>query len=141
MTNPAASAGTPSFLVQMDGSDPVRTSTTSQTFTGLAAGAHGVTVVLVDANGSPIPGGRASVQFTIAPQTAQPATQGPGAASQGGPSDPRNLDLGGYSFQKPDPNHASAEDLPKANSPLPLISVIGFGILVGGIVSAMKTRS
>lgn len=144
MTNPAAYAGTPNFLVQLDGSDPMRTSTTSQTFTGLAAGSHSVTVILVDVNNTPIPGGRASVQFTVAPQNAQPATtqSGPAAASKGGPSDPRRLDLAGYTFQKPDPDHASADaDLPKASSPLPLISVIGFGILVGGIVSAMKTRS
>lgn len=142
MTNPAAYAGTPNFLVQLDGADPVRTSTTSQTFTGLSSGTHSVTVILVDANDTPIPGGRASVQFAVAPQNAQPASTQGASASQGGPSDPRSLDLAGYTFQKPDPDRASADaDLPKASSPLPLISVIGFGILVGGIVSAMKTRS
>ena len=33
-----------------------------------------------------------------------------------------------------------AIDLPNANSSLPLLSVIGFGILVGGVLSALKTR-
>ena len=31
-------------------------------------------------------------------------------------------------------------DLPTANSSLPLLSVIGFGILVGGVLSALRTR-
>lgn len=130
LTTPAAYAGTPNYLVQLDGSDPVRTSTTAQTFTGLAAGAHSVTVTLVDANDTPVPGGRASVQFVVAPQTQQPAatqgTTGPG---------------GDISSNSGSGNAQAESDLPKASSPLPLISVIGFGILVGGIVSAMKTRS
>lgn len=134
LTNPGAYAGTPNFLVQLDGLDAVRTSTTSQTFTGLAPGAHSVTVTLVDANDTPIQGGRASVQFVVAPQQRQPAAQG--AAPPSG--DDQNLELASTA-QNTDPQ--AAPDLPKASSPLPLISVIGFGILVGGIVSAMKTRS
>lgn len=136
LTNPGASAGTPNFLVQLDGNDPVRTSTTEQSFTGLAPGAHSVTVILVDANDSPIQGGRASVQFVVG----QPGGQA-GTGGQGDPkSDDKKLELAGVKFQKPTADNADA-DLPKASSPLPLISVIGFGILVGGIVSAMKTRS
>lgn len=138
LANPGAYADTPNFLVQLDGGDPVRTSTTDQSFTGLAAGAHSVTVSLVDANDTPIPGGSATVQFVVAPQNGSPASQGTGQPK----ADNRDLQLGGYNFQKPDPTKDTADaDLPKANSPLPLISVIGFGILVGGIVSAMKTRS
>lgn len=134
LINPAAYAGTPDFLVQLDGTVPVRTGATEQGFTGISAGAHSFTVALLDANGSPVPGGRASVQFTVA---TQPASSGGGQTA-----DQRKLDLGGHTFQKPDPAQSSADaDLPKASSPLPLISVIGFGILVGGIVSAMKTRS
>ena len=34
-----------------------------------------------------------------------------------------------------------AEALPETGSVLPLLSLIGFGVLVGGIASAMKTRS
>jgi disulfide bond formation protein DsbB len=33
-----------------------------------------------------------------------------------------------------------AESLPAAGSALPLLSVIGFGVLLGGIASALKTR-
>ena len=36
---------------------------------------------------------------------------------------------------------ARREALPETGSVLPLLSVIGFGVLVGGIASAMKTRS
>lgn len=137
LVSPAAYAGTPNFLVQLDGTEPVRTTSTEQNFTGLATGVHNITVLLVDGNDSPIPGGRASVQFTITPQTAQPGSQTSVPASE----EARKLKLGGYQFQKPDPTQSAEPDLPKASSPLPLISVIGFGILVGGIVSALKTRS
>jgi hypothetical protein len=125
LVNKNAYPGTPNFRVQMDGNDPITTSETQQAFTGLAPGAHTVTIQMVDANGTPVPGGRASIQFFVSLQTSKPAGNAPqGAASISGPSD-----------QQDDP------DLPPASSPLPLISIIGFGILVGGIVSAMKTRS
>ena len=32
------------------------------------------------------------------------------------------------------------QELPSAAGALPLLSVIGFGVLLGGIASAMKTR-
>src|SRR5512146_337078 len=67
LTNPAAVPGTPNFLVQMDVRDRITTSQTQQVFTGLSAGAHTVTVELVDANGAPIQGGRAAMQFFVAP--------------------------------------------------------------------------
>jgi hypothetical protein len=34
----------------------------------------------------------------------------------------------------------SSNDLPGGSSSLPLLSVIGFGILVGGVISALRTR-
>lgn len=78
-----------------------------------------------------------SQPLRMASPAAQPAGQG---STQPKASD--RLDLAGSTFQKlaADPKTVDS-DLPKAGSPLPLISVIGFGILVGGIVSAMKTRS
>jgi hypothetical protein len=138
LVNPGAYTGTPNFFVQLDGDEPVRTSTTGQNFTGLAPGTHSVTVTLVGANDTPVPGGRAEGQFLVAPQNGAPASQ----RTDKPKADNRNLQLGGYNFQKPNPTKETADaGLPKANSPLPLLSVIGFGILVGGIVSAMKTRS
>ncbi len=141
LTNPAAVPGTPNYLVQLDGSDPITTSQTQQVFTGLSTGAHTVTVELVDANGAPIQGGRAAVQFFVAPLPAQPATKTPGGVANAAPS--RELKIAGFKFQRPDPAMLNKDDsnLPPASSPLPLISIIGFGVLVGGLVSAMKTRS
>ena len=48
--------------------------------------------------------------------------------------------------QSPDGSRRSAEAddndaaLPGSNSSLPLLAVIGFGVLAGGITSAMRTR-
>lgn len=141
LTNPAAVPGTPNFLVQMDGRDPITTSQTQQVFTGLSAGAHTVTVEVVDANGTPIQGGRAAVQFLVAPPAQPGATTPPGSAS--GTPAKRELNIAGFKFQRPDPSllYQDESTLPPSSSPLPLISIIGFGVLVGGIVSAMKTRS
>lgn len=141
LINPAASAGTPNFLIQMDGNDPITTSSTQQAFTGLTVGAHTVTVQMVDANGTPIPGGRAAIQFFVtAPRSANSPQ---GSASTNAPGAGKSLKIGGFTFQQPDPAMASQDDpdLPPASSSLPLISIIGFGILVGGVISAMKTRS
>jgi len=35
----------------------------------------------------------------------------------------------------------TGQNLPRADSDLPLLSVIGLGVLVGGMVSAFRTRS
>jgi hypothetical protein len=142
LVSPTAYAGTPNFLIQMDGNDPIATSQTQQAFTGLAAGAHTVTVQMVDANGTPVPGGRAAIQFFVATPNANPAGSSPQGKTSKTPASSHELKLGAVTFQQPDPKVPQDDsDLPPASSPLPLISIIGFGILVGGIVSAMKTRS
>jgi hypothetical protein len=46
-----------------------------------------------------------------------------------GPSEAPNSDLANSSF-----------NLPAASSSLPLLSVIGFGVFVGGLISALRTR-
>jgi len=139
LINPSAYAGTPNFQLQMDGNDPVTTSATQQPFTGLASGAHTITVQMVDANGTPVPGGRAAVQFFVSPATTQTGERPPGAASTTVPRKP--FSFAGLKFLAQPKVEDVDSDLPPASSPLPLISIIGFGILVGGIISAMKTRS
>jgi len=140
LINPRAAAGSPNFRVQLDDGDPVLTTTTEHTFTGLSAGSHTVTVTLVDANETPIAGSRAEVRFVmLAPA---PAT-GTESVSDGqadvlppaAPARPRVLlaSTGGSRSQQ-------GEDLPASGSALPLLSVIGFGVLLGGIASALKTR-
>jgi hypothetical protein len=41
---------------------------------------------------------------------------------------------------QPEPAPADRNSLPEAGGALPLLSVIGFGVLLGGIASALKTR-
>jgi hypothetical protein len=112
LSNPNAVPGTPNYRVQLDSRDAVQTSSTNQQFTGLTAGVHNVSVWLVDANGTPINGSHATVQFILVPP--QPAPQ-------------------------PD-TQAPKEPLPAGSSPLPLLSVVGLGVLCGGLISALKTR-
>jgi hypothetical protein len=123
LTNPGASAqASPNFRVQLDNQDPVLTTATQESFSGLSPGVHNVTVQLVDANNTPVTGASASVQFTIVnPNSQAPARGTPPRAATEDDGDTSSI-------------------VPSAGSPLPLLSVIGFGVLVGGIVSALKTR-
>ncbi len=136
IVNPASSAGTPNFLIQLDGQDPVRTTSMEQSFTGLAPGAHTVTVQMVDANNTPIPGSRAAVQFVVLPQSNATPPHTPTANN----TSPADGSVQNRQGGPQDAGVAAQEPLPSASSLLPLISVIGFGVLVGGIASAMKTR-
>lgn len=154
LTNPSASAGAPNFLVQLDGNDPIRTTSTEYNFTGLAPGPHSVTVTVVDANDTPLSGGRAVVPFLVSQPAAQPATntpqQGTPSQQQQPHSQPRQASPGGMAYYSqpqvqvagfaPPPSLSDDDKLPPASSALPLLSVIGFGVLLGGIASAMKTR-
>lgn len=133
-TNPAATPS-PNFRVQFDGRDPLITATTSATFTGVKPGQHIVTVDLVDANNVPVAGARAQVSFSILPPASQPA----GSMVRLRPPDPILMRAALAEPMQPlpaDPGPA----LPPAAGALPLLSVIGFGVLLGGIASAMKTR-
>lgn len=130
LENPGlAAAGFPNFSIQLDGRDPVVTAQTRQNFTGLNAGPHVVVVQLVDANNTPIPGSRAETRFTVAPPAVQPQAAPP-PGEQGNPALPQND--AAISDQ--------GEPLPAASTALPLLSLIGFGALLGGVLSAMRTR-
>ena len=130
LTNSAASAAsTPTFQLQLDGHHPVTTSSSEYTFTGLAPGAHKVTVQLVDANDTPIPGASNQVQFFIVQPTAALRRKARLLAAA----------LRLEKRQQP-VKDIEGHELPSAGGALPLLSVIGFGALLGGIASAMKTR-
>jgi len=49
-------------------------------------------------------------------------------------------DTSGTASQAKGPAHNDADPLPGSSSSLPLLAVIGFGVLAGGITSAMRTR-
>ena len=151
VTNPGATVNTPTFVVQLDSRDPVQTTSSDQSFSGLKPGTHTVSVQLVDANGTPIMGSRAQVQFIVSPQ--QPTSVPPtpprlaGIESGGERGAPRlqsvAFDQTPSSTQKDSRQQTAADgddSLPHSGSALPLMSLIGFGVLVGGITSALKTR-
>jgi hypothetical protein len=151
VTNPAAAVNNmPTFQIQLDGGDPVRTSSTDHTFTGLRPGEHTITVVLVDANDTPIIGTRSEVRFVVAPQESAPAQSPSGSASVASERVARLVNASARQQSsdatQTEPTQAGAttdsdgSPLPSTGSALPLLSVIGFGVLVGGIASAMKTR-
>lgn len=140
-------AGEPSFLVQLDGTDPVRTTSTEQAFTGLAPGAHSVTVQLLDASGTSLPASTATVNFEVALPTSSPSAQDSTPQPEGNTTStaaipvPSDKQAAQSTSGKQQPQNSPAQQpLPPANSTLPLISVIGFGVLIGGIASAMRTR-
>src|SRR5207248_9353647 len=123
---------TPSFQVRLDDSSPVATTSTEQTFTGVRRGAHRASVQAVDANNVPVRGTLAEVQFVILPES----EQAPGAASgTAGPGlvAPAKRGAG----IKP---AALEEEMPQSSTSLPLLAIIGFGVLAGGITSAMRAR-
>lgn len=136
LSNPSASAsGTPNFRLRLDSQDPVTTTSTEYSFSGLTPGAHTVHVQLVDANGTPVQGAQATVQFTVLRQASR--LHGPQAIAAALRLDP-GKDI------RVAPAHPAAqtasETQPQQRGGLPLLSVIGFGVLLGGIASAMKTR-
>jgi hypothetical protein len=134
LANPAvAAASTPNFRLQLDTSTPVNTTDTEYTFTGLKPGPHAIAIQLVDANGTPIPGSSATVKFKVVaqgtPRAAAPETRILAASLVPVPDRERSL-----------PNASRQNPVPDNRGALPLLSLIGFGVLAGGIVSALKTR-
>jgi len=126
LTDSAASAApSPTYRVQLDRRDPVETLDTSYSFTGLAPGAHLVFVELVDANHTTITGSRAIAHFT---------TYTPNASQTTGALAPPHV----VKANLPIPEREDA--LPNSGGELPLLALIGFGVLAGGTISAFRGR-
>ncbi len=138
LTNGGASAsGTPNFQVKLDSQDPVTTNATNYTFTGLKPGPHTISVQLVDANGTPIMGARSEAQFVVVQQ----AGTAPSPSAAIFLQHPRSSMIqAAMRVEEPKAPGATQEELSSAAGALPLLSVIGFGVLLGGIASAMNTR-
>ena len=118
----ANAARSPTYELRIDGRDPVQTTETNYTFNGLQPGNHNVVVQVVDANGAPVSGTRSEVHFTVAATSA--LANAAAVQTSNLPPLPQPL----------------ANDMPNGNGSLPLLSIIGFGILVGGVISALRTR-
>ena len=151
LSSPVSASGSPTFRLQLDGHDPVDTTDTSYTFTGLAPGTHTVSIVAIDANSTPIGGTQAQVQFSVVQNPPAPGTQSPGAqlltsgklvnAAYRDQSKPASqADAGQTGAQPATQDSGDQQRLPASGSGLPLLSVIGMGVLVGGIASALRTR-
>jgi len=84
LVRPNPAGGDNNFVIQLDGRDPVKTSETECTFTGVRPGQHVITVIEVDANGIPLQNARAEVGFSVKPPAGSvPLTQGDGKAAPG----------------------------------------------------------
>jgi hypothetical protein len=124
LVNRGADAATsPNFSVQLDGNDPVTTTAADYTFTGLTPGAHTVTVTLVDANGLPIGNSAVATKFTVL------------EANRNGA--PTSLYQSGSPVQLAS---TGGSTLPEASTPLPMLSLVGFIVLVGGICTAIRAH-
>lgn len=145
LLDPAASAGSsPNFQVRLDGRDPVRTTDTEFTFSGLTPGVHTLIVELVDANGTPINGTRVQTRFTVASQP-MPADTVPDhtdiVRQTALTSGVRHVPAVMTWVDRDQPQAPAADKhLPHSSSALPLLSVIGLGAVLGGLASAMRTR-
>lgn len=128
----------PNFLVQLDSADPMTTSDTDYTLSDLQPGIHTVRITLVDANNVPVEGGTATVQFKV-PSTAQAATD----SNSPGEAQLSTRSIFGAAPTAPIPpelRHGGDSNLPLAGSPLPLLSLVGFGLLLGGAIQGMRAR-
>ena len=123
------SSRTPTFLVQLDSETPVETSETTYSVDHLLAGEHAVTVSLVDSRHHPIQGSRAQLTFVCAESS-------PTEEVKVEPMLPASLQKVAIYL----PQVAAPVEPPDGSGEMPLLSVIGLGVLVGGMVSAMKTR-
>lgn len=125
LVNPgAAPAPSPNFTVQLDGNDPVTTTALDYTFTGLTPGTHTITVTLVDANGVPIANSSVATKFVVV------------NPNRGTGSPASSL------HRRSHVQLASSEvvSLPFGSTPLPILSLMGFAVLVGGITTAIRNR-
>src|SRR5438270_2374851 len=86
LANASSASSSPTFRLRLDARDPVDTTDTSYTFTGLTPGAHTVSITVVDANGTPVSGSQSEIRFTVlppatAPSSAPPRSQNPGSVT------------------------------------------------------------
>jgi len=141
LSDAVSAAGSPNYRLQLDARDPVETTSTEHSFSGLYDGSHVLTVELIDANGTPIIGSQTEVHFTTSNQPAGGAQQ-PAQPQQAQPPQSPRAELQPPSLHKaslPLPDSGS-DELPSAGGELPLLSMVGFGVLLGGLISAMRTR-
>lgn len=140
LQNPtSAPAGSPNYQVQLDGNDPISTSTTEQSFTGLTPGQHVITVRMVDANGTAIQDSQTQVRIFVVPTAQNGGTTRTPSPSSNQTASPtpqsKNLEPG-----QAEERVETASILPDSANLLPVAALVGFSFLVGGIVCGAWTR-
>ncbi len=118
------------FRIQMDSQPPVETNETAYTFDSLMPGSHDVTVELLDSRNRPITSSLAKASFVCQ----SPETNSAELVVE--PMLPPTLQKVAMFL----PQAAAPIDPGDGSGEMPLLSVIGLGVLIGGMVSAMKTR-
>jgi len=140
----ATAASSPTFQLRLDARDPVHTTDQQQTFTGLEPGKHTITIEVLDANSTAVAGTRSEVQFTVVNSGQGETLANPGTLTASGQA--VRLQLAAFTRQASDasdpkkPDQSPQQQLPRSGSALPLLFVIGVGVLIGGIISARRTR-
>lgn len=126
---PSAMSGNSNLVVQLDngaaeGAEP--------TFAGLEPGMHTARVILMDEQNQPLQGGVAMVHFRVHATTVSPGTTAvPPQQVQGAPAPP------------PVPPELRSDGdpiVPVRSSPLLLVSIIGFALLIGGILPGIRSH-
>jgi len=134
LANASSASGSPTFRLRLDAGDPVETTETSYTFTGLAPGAHTVSIIVVDANGTPVAGTQSETKFTVAPPAAAPSS-----------APPRSQNSGTLTAFHLIPRAEAASSLEETQSDpgdiaSPLLLLLA-GVIIGGVISAVRTRA
>ena len=125
---PPAMSGAPNRLVQLDHSSPATGA--DSTFAGLEPGVHTARVILMDDHDQPLQGGIAMVHFRVHSAATDSPQEIQGGAAAPAPPPPVPPEL----RDDADPG------LPLRGSPLLLVSLIGFALLIGGILPGIRSR-
>jgi len=116
------------FRIQLDSQPAVETVDTSYTFDNVTPGPHAVSVEIMDGKDRPVASSQSVSRFIVAPS--EPAS----VVAE--PMLPPSLQKVAMFL----PQAAAPLDSGDGSGEMPLLSAIGLGVLVGGMVSAMKTR-
>jgi len=127
---PSAMSGNSNLVVQLDNSGAAEGA--ESTFAGLEPGMHTARVILMDEQNQPLQGGVAMVHFRVHATTVPPRTAAvPPQQVQGAPAPPP---------VPPELRDDGDPIVPVRSSPLLLVSIIGFALLIGGILPGIRSR-
>jgi hypothetical protein len=141
---PPAQSGQLPMLVQLAPSDGLASGDAASTFSELQPGEHTARVTLLDSHNRPLRGGSATVRLNVreAAKAAAPNATAGSDASRIEPATPQELRGAEPGLPVPPElqSQPDQEELPVSTAPLPIVSFIGFALLIGGTISAMRAH-